>query len=60
MSEVKIKYLAHPVTPEDKAKWVKKGFKIVDERFNPNPKKTRAPKPVDEEPTEENTAPDVE
>lgn len=35
MAEQKIKYLEHPVTPEEKQKWRDKGFKIVDKAFEP-------------------------
>jgi hypothetical protein len=31
----KIKYLAHPVSKSDKADWNKKGYQIVDARFEP-------------------------
>lgn len=35
MTEKKIKYLEHPVTAEEKKKWIEKGFKIVDKAFEP-------------------------
>ena len=38
----KIKYLKHPVTPEEKAKWRGQGYKILDERFDPDYEKKRA------------------
>lgn len=31
----KIKYVKHPVSPEQKAKLVSEGYKIIDERFKP-------------------------
>jgi len=31
----KIKYLKHPVSPEQKAKLNAQGFKILDEKFKP-------------------------
>ena len=37
--ELKTKYLKHPVSPEDKAKLRKEGYKILDERFKPKDKK---------------------
>ena len=30
-----IKYLAHPVSKADKADWNKKGYRIIDARFEP-------------------------
>lgn len=42
MSE-KIKYLEHPVTPEEKKKWREKGFKIVDIIFKPENVKEEKP-----------------
>jgi hypothetical protein len=42
----KIKYLKHPVTPEEKAKWRGQGYKILDARFEPKQPKT-APKADD-------------
>lgn len=35
MSEQKIAYVEHPVTPERKAELRKQGFKIIDARFAP-------------------------
>ena len=35
MSEQKIKYEPHPVTPERKAELRAQGFKIIDARFAP-------------------------
>ncbi|MCG6540177.1 hypothetical protein MCB86_08820 [Pseudomonas sp. KSR10] len=35
MSELKIAYEPHPVTPERKAELRKQGFKIIDARFKP-------------------------
>lgn len=35
MSDEKIKYLKHPVSPETKKEWREKGFKIIDARFAP-------------------------
>lgn len=35
MSEQKIKYLEHPVSPEEKKKWRDKGYKILDKQFEP-------------------------
>lgn len=35
MSEQKIKYLEHPVSPEEKRKWRDKGYKIIDKQFEP-------------------------
>lgn len=41
MSEVKekIAYEPHPVTPERKKELRDQGYKIIDARFDPNPKK---------------------
>ena len=36
---MKIKYLKHPVTTEEKAKARSGGYKILDERFKPKAKK---------------------
>jgi hypothetical protein len=46
LEEQKIKYLVHPVSPKEVKKWREKGFEILDERFNPNPK---APKEAQDE-----------
>ncbi|MCW8158979.1 hypothetical protein D7243_22695 [Stutzerimonas stutzeri] len=35
MSEQKIKYVQHPVSPEQKAELRAQGFKIIDARFAP-------------------------
>lgn len=35
MSEQKIKYVQHPVSPEQKAELRAQGFKIIDARFKP-------------------------
>ena len=35
----KIAYEKHPVTPERKKELRSKGFKIIDAKFDPNPKK---------------------
>ncbi len=35
---MKIKYEPHPVSPERKAELRGQGFKIIDARFDPNPK----------------------
>ncbi len=43
---MKIKYLKHPVTAEEKQKHISQGFKIMDIRFKPAPKKK--PKTVKE------------
>lgn len=47
-----IKYLVHPVSPEEKAKVRAEGFKILDARFAPveqvepiKPKKRKSKKP---------------
>ena len=37
----KIKYVEHPVTPEEKEKLRKQGYKIVDAKFDPERKKNR-------------------
>jgi hypothetical protein len=43
----KVKYVKHPVSRADKIKLRKQGFKIIDERFDPNYKPpTKAPAPV--------------
>jgi len=34
----KVKYLAHPVSTEVKKDWNKKGYKVLDAKFDPNPK----------------------
>lgn len=36
MSEEKIAYEPHPVTPERKQELVSKGYKIIDAKFDPN------------------------
>jgi len=33
----KVKYLVHPVSKADKAEWNKKGYRVLDARFDPNP-----------------------
>jgi hypothetical protein len=38
LDEQKIKYLVHPVSPKEAKRWREKGYEILDERFNPNPK----------------------
>lgn len=38
MKEQKIIYEPHPVSPERKAELRKQGYKIIDARFDPNPK----------------------
>lgn len=43
--EEKIVYEPHPVTPERKAELRAKGFKIIDARFDPNPKPEKPEKP---------------
>lgn len=40
----KIKYLAHPVSAEVKKEWNKKGYRVVDAKFDPNPKAEDKPK----------------
>ncbi|WHI46592.1 hypothetical protein ACJJIE_03875 [Microbulbifer sp. TRSA001] len=40
----KIKYVKHPISQEEKKKLREQGFKIVDARFDPEPKKAEAPK----------------
>ena len=35
---MKIKYMKMPVSIEEKRKLNKEGFKIIDEKFNPDPK----------------------
>lgn len=43
----KIKYLASPVSKAEKAEWNKKGYRIIDARFEPEqekPKKAKAKK----------------
>ncbi len=47
----KVKYLAHPVSKEVVKDWNKKGYRVLDARFDPNPepekpkrkRKTKAP-----------------
>lgn len=46
MKEQKIIYEPHPVSPRRKAKLRAQGYKIIDARFDPNPKKP-APKKAD-------------
>lgn len=53
MSEEKIIYEPHPVTPERKKELRQQGYKIIDARFNPNPEPA---KPVKSELTEEEKA----
>lgn len=38
MSE-KIAYVKHPLSPEEKKKLREQGYKILDKRYDPNPKK---------------------
>ena len=38
MSEQKIAYEKHPVSPERKKELRDKGFKIIDAQFDPDPK----------------------
>ena len=46
---MKIKYMPHPVSPEDKAKARKEGFTILDAKFAP-------PDEVKEKPKRKSTA----
>lgn len=46
MSDQKVKYLEHPVSPEEKRKWRDKGYKIIDKQFEPE----KGQKAVDPEP----------
>lgn len=41
----KIIYEPHPVSPERKIKLRAQGFKIIDARFDPDPKPAGKPKP---------------
>jgi hypothetical protein len=51
MSELKIKYLAHPVSTEEKSKWREKGFKIIDKQFEPEKKQALKQEAEENEPT---------
>ena len=46
MSDLKIKYVKHPVSKAEKIKLRKAGFTIVDARFDPNPKAEPVAAPV--------------
>lgn len=47
----KIKYLKHPVSPEDKKKYREQGYKIIDAKFAPKGEKSTTPaKKADKEP----------
>ncbi len=47
----KIKYVKHPLTKADKRKLQKQGFKIIDERFDPDYKPpVKAVEPAKEAP----------
>lgn len=37
----KIKYLAHPVSKAEVKDWNKKGYRVVDARFNPEPEQEK-------------------
>ena len=47
----KTKYLQMPVSFEEKREWNRKGYKVVDKRFDPNPEKPKR-KPKKETATE--------
>lgn len=38
----KIKYLPHPVDPEEKVKLNRQGYKVLDARFEPKAEKPKA------------------
>jgi hypothetical protein len=40
----KVKYLPHPCSTEIKKEWNAKGYRVVDERFNPDPVEKAKPK----------------
>jgi hypothetical protein len=40
----KVKYLPHPISYEDKKKWNAKGYRVIDDRFDPEPKPVRKAK----------------
>lgn len=46
IQEKKIKYVKHPVSPEEKRKLIQEGYKIIDARFDPNPVKSEPVKPA--------------
>lgn len=41
----KVKYLPHPCPVELKKEWNAKGYKVIDERFNPEPSEQVEQKP---------------
>lgn len=53
---MKVKYIKHPVSPEEKEKIRSQGFKIIDAKFAPEGEKTtgkRAPKKPEPEKSEQ-------
>jgi len=52
----KIKYLMHPVSPEEKAKLREQGYKILDARFAPEGEKVRTPAPAKKAPAKKAAA----
>jgi hypothetical protein len=40
----KVKYLPHPCSTETKKEWNAKGYRVLDERFNPEPVEQDKPK----------------
>jgi len=40
----KVKYLPHPCSTETKKEWNAKGYRVLDERFNPEPVEQYKPK----------------
>lgn len=46
MSEQKIAYEQHPISPERKQELINKGYKILDEKFDPEPKTEKNKKPA--------------
>jgi hypothetical protein len=41
----KIKYIKGYVSLEEKREWNRKGYRVVSDKFNPNPKEEEKPKP---------------
>jgi hypothetical protein len=48
----KVKYVDMPISIEEKRALNRKGYKVVDSKFDPNPKPKRAPKAKAEEQNE--------
>ena len=46
---MKIKYLKLPISIEEKKAWNKKGFRVVDAKFNPEPEQELSPEIEPEE-----------